>query len=457
MTLRAISGQISRTRRRFAPRAAVFCAAVVALAGCGQKTRPNPAPPAVEVVAVTQQDVPVHREWIGALDGFVNAHIRAQVTGYLLRQAYQEGGFVRKGELLFQIDPRPFQAALDQARGQLAQAEAQLGKTELDVKRFTPLAKTSAISEEELDDAVQANLAAKAAVTSAKAAAEKAELDLGFTRITSPIDGIAGIAKAQIGDLVGPAMSGELTTVSTVDPIKAYVSVSEQEYLNLAASHTPLEKLSLELVLANGSVFPQRGRILFTDRQVSDRTGTIQVAAAFDNPGNLLRPGQFARVRALLQMRPGALLVPQRAVNELQGSYQVAVVGAGNRVDLRAVKPGERVGALWVIDEGLKPGERVVAEGIQKVRQGMVVTPEPASSGEGGVGKNRSPKPEARSKPEARNPKELLRQRVLGRPASSVAQDCLGPAFGIRPSFGSRLSAFGFAALTKGAGPGPCR
>jgi membrane fusion protein, multidrug efflux system len=358
-------------------RAAIFGGALVALSGCGEKPKPSAGPTVVEVALVVQSNVPVYREWIGTLDGYVNAQIRAQVTGYLRTQNYQEGGFVRKGDLLFEIDPRPFQAVLDQAKGQLAQAEAQLGKTELDVKRDTLLAKTSIISEEELDNAVQSNLAAKAAVASAKAAVDKAGLDLGFTRITSPIDGIAGIAQAQIGDLVGPGAVGDLATVSTVDPIKAYFSISEQEYLDAAANHRPLEELSLELFLANGSVFAQRGRVLFVDRQVNAQTGTIKVAAVFENPGNLLRPGQFGRVRALLETKTGALLVPQRAVNELQGSYQVAVVGPDDKVDLRAVKPGEHVGALWEIDEGLRPGERVVAEGIQKVRQGMLVTPKP--------------------------------------------------------------------------------
>ncbi len=375
MTVDTATVKWRQTARRFAARAVLFGGALLAVAGCKEKAKPALGPPAVEVVAVKQQDVPVYREWVGNLDGFVNAEIRAQVTGYLQRQAYQEGSYVRKGDLLFEIDPRPFQAALDQAKGQLAQAQAQLGKTELDVKRFTPLAKTSAISQQELDDAVQANLAAKAAVTVAQAAVEKAALDLGFTRVTAPIDGIAGIALAQIGDLVGPGIGGMLTTVSTVDPIKVYFSVSEQEYLNAATGRTPLEKLALNLVLANGSVFSHPGRVLFTDRQVNDQTGTIRVAAAFDNPGNVLRPGQFGRVRALVEMKQGALLVPQRAVNELQGSYQVAVVGPDNRVDIRSVKPSQRVGALWVIDEGLKPDERVVSEGIQKVRQGMLVAP----------------------------------------------------------------------------------
>ncbi|MCL5097853.1 MAG: efflux RND transporter periplasmic adaptor subunit [Candidatus Omnitrophica bacterium] len=361
----------------FAVRILLFICAFLLFCGCEEKPKPRFPPPVVEVMTVVQSNVPVYHEWVGTLDGSVNAQIRAQVTGYLLTQDYREGSFVRKGDLLFTIDPRPFQAILNQAKGQLAQAEAQFGKTELDVKRYTPLAKKSAISEEELDDAVQANLAAKAAVLTAKAVVETSELDLGFTRIASPIDGIAGIAQAQVGDLVGPGAVGNLTTVSTVDPIRAYISISEQEYLGAAVSHTPLEKMSLELILANGSLFPHRGHILFANRQVNTQTGTITVEANFDNPGNILRPGQFARVRALMETKEGALLVPQRAVNQFQGGYQVAIVGPDDKVDIRAVRPGERIGTLWMIEEGIKPGERVVAEGFQKIRHGMIVTPKP--------------------------------------------------------------------------------
>lgn len=362
----------------------VALSGLTTIAGTGCKPPPQSAtgPPVVQVVAVRQQDVPVYREWVGTLDGDVNAQIRAQVTGYLASRQYQEGSFVRKGDALFEIDPRLFQALLNQAQGQLVQAEAQFKKTALDVKRYTPLVKTSAVSQEELDDAVQANLAAKASVASAQATVEKATLDLGFTQITSPIDGIAGIARAQIGDLVGPGVGGNLTTVSSVNPIRAYFSLSEQEYLETASSQTSLDKLDLELILADGRVFSQRGHVLFVDREVNNQTGTIKVAAVFANPGNMLRPGQFARVRARLRIERGALLVPQLAVNELQGAYQVAVVGADNRVDLRTVTPGERVAALWVIDRGLVPGERVVAAGIQKVRQGMLVAPEPLPTGE---------------------------------------------------------------------------
>ncbi len=355
---------------------------VLLLIGCQKQQKPTTAPPEVEVVEVAQKDVPIYSEWVGTLEGLVNAQIQARVPGYLLSQHYKEGSFVRKGDLLFQIDPRPFQAALDQAKGQLAQAEAALGKTELDVKRYTPLAKDKVISQQELDNAVQANLGNKAAVASAQAAVAQAQLNLGFTKIISPIDGIAGIAQAQIGDLVGP--NSALTTISTVDPIKAYFSASEQEYLNYikenpdAAKRAAFEgQLELEMVLADRTLYPHKGKFSFGDRQVDVKTGTFRLQGLFPNPGNILRPGQFARVRAITKTRKGALLVPQRTVTELQGSYQVAVVGRDNKVEIRPVKVGERIGAQWIIDEGLKPGERVVAEGIQKVGAGMTVNPKP--------------------------------------------------------------------------------
>ena len=320
------------------------------------------------MVTVQPADVPLYQEWIGTLDGFVNAKIRAQVTGYLMAQDYKEGAQMKKGDLMFQIDPRPFQAAVDQAKAQLAQAEAQFDKTELDVKRYTPLAKEKAISQEELDDAVHASMEAKAAVASANAAVETAELNLEFTKITSPIDGIAGIAQAQIGDLVGPA-SGELTAVSTVDPIKVYFTITEasyMDYVNRYSDETEWAEherdLELELILANGTVYPHKGKFYFADRQVDVRTGALRVAGLIPNPGRLLRPGQFARVRARTQIRAGALAVPQRAVIELQGNYQVGVVDAANKVSIRSVKVGDRIGNLWIVEEGLKPGEQVVID-----------------------------------------------------------------------------------------------
>ncbi len=318
---------------------------------------------------VEQRDVPIISEWTGSLAGSVDAQIRAQVSGYLMTQAYREGSKVKQGELLFEIDPRPFQAVL-------AQAEAQRGKTELDVKRLTPLAKEQAVSQEELDDAVQADKANQAAVDAAR-------LNLGFTKITSPIEGIAGIATADVGDLVGPT-TGDLTAVSTVDPIKAYFTVSEQEYLGCpecfaceGACPAKGNVNGLELILADGSVYPRKGTLYLADRQVDPRTGTLKVAALFPNPNALLRPGQFARVRAVTRTQRGALLVPQRAVTELQGNYQVAIVGADDTVAIRPVAVGERIGSAWIIRQGVQAGERVVVEGIQKARQGAKVTPKP--------------------------------------------------------------------------------
>jgi membrane fusion protein (multidrug efflux system) len=333
----------------------------------------------VEVATATQADVPIYHEWIGVLDGLVNAQIRAQVAGYLLTQAYREGDPIKKGDLLFEIDPRPFQAALDQAKGVMAQAEAKLGKTELDVKRYAPLVKDKAISQEEYDDSVQANLEAKAAVVSAKAQVEQAQLNLEFTKITSPIDGIASIARAQIGDLVGPA-TGELTTVSTVDPIKVYYNVTEQAYINFTRQFATegdrygrLRQLEIDLILTDGTVYPLKGKIFAADRQIGLTTGALRVEALFPNPGNSLRPGEFARVRIKLDLKRDTLLVPQRAVSELQGNFQVAVVDSDNKIHIQPVRVGERSGNLWAIEEGLHPGARVVVEGTQKVREGVTV------------------------------------------------------------------------------------
>ena len=356
--------------------------ALLWLAACkGKPHAAAPAPPLVEVTTVTQADVPLYHEWIGVLDGLVNAHIRAQVTGYLVSQKYPEGDPIKMGDLLFEIDRRPFQAALDQAKGQLAQAEARLGKTELDVKRYAPLVKDKAISQEEYDDAVQANLEAQAAVVSARAQVEQTDLNLGFTRIISPIDGIASIANGQIGDLVGPS-TGELTTVSTVDPIKVYYNVTEQAYINFTKlfaterdRYERLGKLEIELILADGAAYPLKGRIYAADRQISPTTGALRVAALFPNPNNALRPGEFGRVRVKFDVASGARLVPQRAVTELQGSYQVAVVETENKIHIQPVRVGERSGTLWVIQEGLHPGQVIVVEGIQKVKEGATVTP----------------------------------------------------------------------------------
>jgi len=349
--------------------------------GCKRKVIAAPPPPLVEVTTVTQADVPIYHEWVGGLDGLVNATIRAQVSGYLWTQDYREGDVVKKGDTLFQIDPRPFQALLDQAKGQLAQAEARSGKTELDVNRYAPLVKVSAISKEEYDDAVQADLEAKAAVLSAKAQVEQAQLNLEFTKITSPVDGITSIAKGQIGDLVGPA-TGELATVSTVDPIKAYFDVTEQAYINFVKRFpnqeirlARLRGLEIQLILADGTIYPLPGEIYTSDRQIGDTTGAIRLEARFPNPNYALRPGQFVRVRIKFDTKHDALLVPQRAVSELQGTYQVATVDAENKVHFLPVAVGERSGSFWIIDHGLEFGQRVVVEGLQKIREGTLVNP----------------------------------------------------------------------------------
>jgi RND family efflux transporter MFP subunit len=353
--------------------------------------------PDVEVVQVEQRDVPIVGEWIGTLDGFTNADVRAQVTGYLLRQGYQEGAFVKKGQLLFEIDPRPFQAALDQAEGQLAQATATLanaravqGRTELDVNRYTPLAKEQAASQQDLDNAVQNNLAAKATVATAEAqiktdeaAVETAKINLDFTRLVAPIDGIAGQAQLQVGALVNPS-SGPVTTVSTVDPIKVYFTVSESEYLDWnkrfpteTTREAADKSVRLQLILADGSIYPHEGTFYFADRQVNESTGAIRIAGLFSNPGNILRPGGYGRVRTAVRVQKDALLVPQRAISELQGGYQVAVVDGENKVSIRTVTVGDRVSNEWIVTDGLKRGERVVAEGVQKVSPGMQVNPKP--------------------------------------------------------------------------------
>jgi membrane fusion protein, multidrug efflux system len=372
----------------------VIVAGLLFHSGCGKSEPSQARPPDVEVVRVEQKDVPIWKEWIGTLDGLWNAQIRPQVTGYLLRQTYTDGAFLKKDQLMFEIDPRTFQAVLDQAKGQLANAEGQVStaqanqvKAQNDVNRFTPLAKEQAIPQQDLDTAIQVNLAAKAQVDAAKAQVEaakaqvaSAQLNLGFTRVLSLIDGVAGIAQAQIGDLVTP--STLLTTVSTVNPIKIYFPVSEREYLDYVKEHPEEEKrpLTLQMVLANGLVYPHEGQTSLADRQVDPKTGTLRIQGLFPNPRNVLRPGQYARIRTIIRTRRGALLVPQKAVSELQGNYQVAVVGSDNKVQIRPVKVGERAGTDWIIEQGLKPGERVVAEGVQKVRGGMTVNPKPLTT-----------------------------------------------------------------------------
>jgi RND family efflux transporter MFP subunit len=363
----------------------------VAMLGCGRTQAAGPPPaPEVRVAPVVQQDVPVYSEWVATLDGYVNAQLRPQVSGYIVKQNYKEGSLVRKGDILFEIDPRPFQAALDRANGDLEQAQAQLGKSTLDVERDTPLAEARAIAKSQLDNEIQAKLGAQALIESDKAAVEQAELNLEWTKVTSLVDGIAGIAQIQIGNLVGS--NSILTSVSQLEPIKAYFPISEREYVLVQKNSNPISSnhsigffgTSLELILTDGSVYAQKGKILLADRQVDPNTGTIRIVAAFPNPGNILRPGQYGRVRVETGIKKSALLTPQSAVAQSQGNYQVAVVGSDRKVSMRAVKPGQTVGTMWVIDEGLKPGEQVVVEGLQKLRDGTLVTPKPAQlSGKG--------------------------------------------------------------------------
>jgi len=399
----------------------VLGVAIVSTVGCTSKTNAASAQPLqdVEVAVVQQKDIPVEREWIGTLDGMVNAAVKAQVTGNLLTQNYAEGSFVRKGQLLFEIDPRPLQAAADQAQGQLAQAKAQLlqaqsgllqaraqllsaeanqQKAQLDEDRYIPLAQQQAITQQELDNAKQNNQsqkaqvaaakaqvetaqaqieAAKAAVMAAQAAVETANVNLGFTKLVSPIDGVVGVATTQVGNLVGPSTSA-VTTVSTLDPIKANFTVSEQEYLSLTRHGSPMNNLQLELILSDGTVHPHKGRFSFADRQVNSSTGAIQLTGLFPNPGNTLRPGQYGKVHASIGKRSSALLVPQRAVNEMQGNYSVAVVDPNNTIRFAVVRVGDRIGSDWIVEEGLKPGERVVTDGLFKIGPGAQVNPKGA-------------------------------------------------------------------------------
>ena len=356
------------------------------LGGCNGGKATTPAPrPSVEVATVIERDTPIYSEWVATLDGYVNAAIQPRVSGYVIKQNYREGALVRKGEVLFEIDPRPFRAALDQAKAQLAQAEAELGKASLDVERDTPLAEARAIARSQLDTEIQAKLGAHASVLAAKANVEQAELNLEFTRVTSLVNGIAGIARVQIGNLVGP--SSILTSVSQVDPIKVYFTVSEQVFIDFhrrfpteRSVEEQRRRIPLQLTLSDGNVYEHTGEISFADREVNAATGTIRIVSVFPNPNNLLRPGEYGRVRLSARTVPGAKLIPQRAVTELQGSYQVAVVDSDNQVSIRPVSVGDRVGNLWIVTDGLKAGERVIVEGLMKVRQGAVVNVVPEKS-----------------------------------------------------------------------------
>jgi RND family efflux transporter MFP subunit len=344
---------------------------------------PPTAPPEVSVAAVVTRTVPVTSEWIASLDGYVNAQVRPQVSGYLLKRNYHEGAVVRRGDVLFEIDGRPFEAALAQAEAQLAQAEAQLGRATRDVERDTPLAREKAIAQSQLDNDIQANLAAQATVQSSRALVQTAQLNVEFTKVTSLVDGVAAIATAQIGDLVGP--STLLTTVSQISPIKAYFAVSEQEYLGMAerinrggADQQPWDaKAGLELILSDGRLYPRKGSFIAADREVDLKTGTIRLSASFPNPGNILRPGQYGRVRANTRTLIAARLIPQRAISELQGGYRARVVGADHRISTRALTVGDRLGSMWVVLSGLQTGEQVAVVGAQFAKDGDVVTPKP--------------------------------------------------------------------------------
>jgi membrane fusion protein, multidrug efflux system len=370
--------------RRFAATATAFL-----LLACGGKPPVQaPVSPDVLVTPVVQQDVPITKDWIGTLDGSVNAEIRPKVEGYVLSRAYREGAVVRKGDVLFEIDARQFQSALDQANGVLARAQASLTKEERDVVRFTPLAAQKAISQKELDDAISARDFARASVVAAQAQVDAAKLNLAWTHVTAPVAGIAGIATTQVGDLVNPQTL--MATVSVVDPILAVFNISETEYLHFAqaintasAGQGDPKDFELDLLLSDGSTFGEKGRVRNADRQVDVKTGTLMIKGEFPNPGNRLRPGQYARIRAVVDSRKGALLVPQRAVSELQGNFLVGVIKSDGTADLRPVVTGPRFGNLWVIDKGLEAGEQVVVEGLQFIRPGVKVNSKPAPAPQG--------------------------------------------------------------------------
>jgi RND family efflux transporter MFP subunit len=382
---RGIPSNAMKPSKRCRGTRAFAVVAIVVFVGCKKAEPPAPPPPEVLITPVIQKDVPIYTEWVGTTVGFVNARVMPRVQGYLLKQDYKDGAYVKTGQLLFEIDDRPYKAALDQALGNLATQRANLRKNQLDVAKYTPLAAQGAVSKQELDDAVQASKASEAQVQAAEAAVENARLNLGWTKVYSPIDGIAGIAPVQVGDLVTP--STVLTTVSQVDPMKVTFPITEREYLRFSdvikehqEKGQAADEPDLQLILADGSTYRLPGHFYVANRQVDPQTGTIQVQALFPNPDGLLRPGLYAKVRAPTVTVRGALLVPQRAVQETQGAYQVAVVGSDDKIAFRTVKPGEQVGGFWIIDQGLTPGERVVTQGLQKVRDGIVVHAQPDTS-----------------------------------------------------------------------------
>jgi membrane fusion protein (multidrug efflux system) len=354
---------------------------VLLASGCGRKAPPAaPAAPEVLVTTVAPRDVPRVLARVATLDGFINANINAQVQGYIVSRDYQEGSVVKKGDLLFQIDPRPFEAALAQAKGTLAKDKANQAKSDADEKRAIDLFNKKVISDQERDTATAAAGSNRANVEADEAAVKQAEINLGYTKITAPIDGVAGFTNNQVGDLVGPS-TGPLTTVSQIDPIKAVVTAGEGPWTDFISRHPDaderqsyIKSLDFELILSNGEVYPHKGKFYALDRSLDVKTGSIRYEVTFPNPGNILRPGQFGKVRFVADMKKGAMVVPQEAVTELQGSFQVAVVDQNNKVSIRPVKTGERIGALWEVTDGLKPGDRVVVQGVQKAREGSTVS-----------------------------------------------------------------------------------
>jgi RND family efflux transporter MFP subunit len=349
--------------------------------GCSRKAAPTDSPPQeVVVTTVTPEDVPRVLERVATLDGFINANINAQVQGYIVARDYTEGSIVKIGDVLFQIDPRPFEAALAQARGTLAKDKANQVKADADEKRALDLFTKQVISDQERDTATAAAQAGRANIEADEAAVQQAQLNLGYTKILAPIEGVSGFANAQVGDLVSPT-SGALTTVSQIDPIKAIVTTGEGAFTDFISRHPdPKERdayvksLEFQLILGNGEVYPQKGKFYALDRSLDPRTGSIRYEVTFPNPGDALRPGQFGKVRFVADMKKGAMVIPQEAVTELQGSYQVAVVGDDNKVSIRPIQMGERIGTMWEVTQGLKAGDKVVVQGVQKVREGSAVT-----------------------------------------------------------------------------------
>src|SRR5438128_9877252 len=374
-----VSGDKKSMRRIFLVNAVLICSSL--FVACSRKpAQTAPPPPEVLVTTVKPEDVPRVLERVATLDGFINANINAQVQGYIVSRDYQEGGVVKKGDLLFQIDPRPFEAALAQAKGTLAKDKANQVKADADEKRALDLFSKQVISDQERDTAIAAAQAGRANIEADEAAVQQAQLNLGYTKILAPIEGVSGFANAQVGDLVSPS-TGPLTTVSQIDPIKAIVTVGEGPFTDFVSRHPdPKERdayvksLQFQLILGNGEVYPQKGKFYALDRSLDPRTGSIRYQVTFPNPGNNLRPGQSGKVRFVADMKKGAMVIPQEAVTELQGSYQVAVVGDDNKVSIRPVQMGERIGAMWEVTQGLKPGDKVVVQGVQKVREGSAVT-----------------------------------------------------------------------------------